>query len=226
MCWSNWVMPFRIILVQNTAYGDPERLPFDLRGRRVVTYDFAEGVATRAETRGLLQGRLEAALRAALADSTFVGCIAGPTVPLWWGLWRIEARGAAFGGHPFIWEVSPAGFFFDRAVHSGTHTGTLSGIARIVSRDLAYARIHNDGDANTCEISFHRSFKDGRRLITTDEKAWCGRHPGVGATFTGTFVRKYEGLFDRSGRCPSRDVHNRRRDRYARKSRPALGRLY
>jgi hypothetical protein len=53
-------------------------------------------------------------------------------------------------------------------VFSGTHPGTLSGFAKIVSHDLAYARIQNAGDENVCEISFRRSFSGNQRLITMD----------------------------------------------------------
>jgi hypothetical protein len=58
----------RILLVGNTAFGTPETLPFDLRGRRVVFYSSTDAVE-KSETRGLLQGRLEAALRNMLDDS-------------------------------------------------------------------------------------------------------------------------------------------------------------
>jgi hypothetical protein len=186
----------RVVLVQNTAHGGPERLPFDLRGRRVVTYDCPEGSTMRSETRGLLQGRLEEALRTALEDSMFLGQHAGHNVALWWGHWRIESRGAAAAGHLFIREVGSAGFLFDMTVMSGSHNGVLSGFAKIVSHDLAYARIHKEGDESICEVSFHRSFNDGRRLITTEEQSSCLRYHGMGVTFGGTFVREYEGLFD------------------------------
>ncbi len=187
----------RIILVQNKTYGGPERLPFDLRARLVVAYELAENdAAARVETRALLQGRLEAALRTSLQDSVFQGRHAGRSVSLWWGHWTIEAAGAAFGGHLFIWDVGPAGFQFDLTIFSGAHNGAICGFARIVSSDLAYARMKSQGNQDVCEISFLRSVDDGRRRITIEEKSHCGQHHGAGVTFTGAFVREYEGLFD------------------------------
>jgi hypothetical protein len=55
----------KVILVQNGAFGGPELLPFDLRGRRTVVYE-ASDRSNRAEGRSLLQGRLESGLRAVL----------------------------------------------------------------------------------------------------------------------------------------------------------------
>lgn len=55
--------PGRVIMVMNTAYGAPEALPFDLRMRRVVTYEAAEADAERAQARKGLQGSLVQGLR-------------------------------------------------------------------------------------------------------------------------------------------------------------------
>lgn len=186
----------RIVLVQNTAFGKPDQLPFDLRGHHVIGYELATDTTDRAEPRGPLQGRLEEALRRGLKDSMLASSHAGPEVPVWWGHWTIESRGAAWGGHLFIREVGPAGFLFDIAVFSGTHTGTLSGFARLVSPDQAYARIQVRTGANVCELSFQRRLSDARRLIDIEEKASCFDHHGIGATFNGTFVREHDNLFD------------------------------
>jgi hypothetical protein len=40
----------RIILVQNVAYGGPEELPFDLRGRRVLTFIAPRGAGESLQT--------------------------------------------------------------------------------------------------------------------------------------------------------------------------------
>jgi len=53
----------RIVMVMNTAYGAPNHLPFDLRGRRVVTYVMQEGQAEKAPERRVLEQRLTADLR-------------------------------------------------------------------------------------------------------------------------------------------------------------------
>ncbi len=53
----------RILLVQNTAMGPPESLPFDLRQKRAIVYSSAEDAEERAPERRALQGKLEVALR-------------------------------------------------------------------------------------------------------------------------------------------------------------------
>jgi hypothetical protein len=56
--------PARIVLVQNTAFGGPERLPFDLRQKRVLKYESAEHAPERAQARKHLQAAFETALGA------------------------------------------------------------------------------------------------------------------------------------------------------------------
>ena len=60
----------RIVLLMNEAYGAPEDLPFDLSHHRVMTYIMPEGVTERGAERLSLQGKLESAIRAALASSS------------------------------------------------------------------------------------------------------------------------------------------------------------
>jgi hypothetical protein len=56
----------KIIMVMNTAFGRPELLPFDLRQRRVVTYDMPKENEERARVRRELETILEDGLRAVL----------------------------------------------------------------------------------------------------------------------------------------------------------------
>lgn len=56
----------RVLLVLNTAYGGPELLPFDLKMRRVVTYNMPESASDRASERRSLEGKLNEAVRAGL----------------------------------------------------------------------------------------------------------------------------------------------------------------
>lgn len=51
----------RIIMVMNTAYGAPDKLPFDLHGKRTLTYQWKEGAMPSQE-----KGRLRAQLRDAI----------------------------------------------------------------------------------------------------------------------------------------------------------------
>ena len=53
----------RIILIQNTAFGGPENLPFDLKMNRVVTYSSNPDDSSRNEAHNILTKKLEGALR-------------------------------------------------------------------------------------------------------------------------------------------------------------------
>ncbi len=57
----------RIVLVQNTAFGGPEQLPFDLRQKRVLTYSSPEDSQERAPERLRLQEELKTAIRSILS---------------------------------------------------------------------------------------------------------------------------------------------------------------
>lgn len=56
--------PERVILVMNVAFGGPEKLPFDLRMRRVITYSVSPDAQEKAPERRQLEGKLRAALSA------------------------------------------------------------------------------------------------------------------------------------------------------------------
>lgn len=59
----------RVILVQNTAFGGPDLLPFDLRQKRVLTYNSPVEAARRADDRRLLQAALKSALTLVLGEA-------------------------------------------------------------------------------------------------------------------------------------------------------------
>lgn len=189
----------RIVLVQNTEYGSPDDLPFDLRGRRVVTYSYrmSKDKDQKFESRGLLQGRLETALRYALSDSTPISLPAGVHAPIWWGKWKVPDAELGFGGTLFIREVGAVGFLFDLSVYNGSHTGAITAYARIVAPNLAYARVTNGENGELGEISFRRSTDSETRSIVVEETASCSAYHGMGASFYGTFVHRPEYLFDR-----------------------------
>jgi hypothetical protein len=58
----------RVILVFNRVYGAIEDLPFDLRTRRILTYEVAADAAGKSGIRSDLSKRLDTAIRAALAQ--------------------------------------------------------------------------------------------------------------------------------------------------------------
>jgi hypothetical protein len=186
----------RIIMVQNVAYGGPEALPFDLRGHRVVGYELQGGATNKADVRKKLTERLASALRGTLVAGRADLLYAGYDIPLWWGRWRSGSDGVPSGGDLLIYEVGPAGFRFDVSVYHGGHEGDTSGFARIVSPDLAYARIKSVNANEICEISFRRHFSNEQRTVELEEAGDCCYFHGMGAHFAGTFVHRSERLFD------------------------------
>jgi hypothetical protein len=143
----------------------------------------------------LLQGRLEAALRNMLDDSIASQVHAGQHASLWWGNWAIEGGHGASGGNLFIREVGSAGFVFDLAIWNGSRTGNISGFARVVSPDIAYARVTSGGVDQFCELAFRRSFTDhGRHIVIEESGAGHAIH-GMGVTFSGRYTWKHVALF-------------------------------
>jgi len=184
----------RVIMIQNTYYGSPEDLPFDLRGRRVITYEMNPTLDKPAEARSLLQGRLETSLKEALHDSSRGSMPSGMNAPIWWGIWQIENFNRSYSGRLFIRETSSSGFIFDIDVNNGSHLGSISGQAVFVSRDAAYARLTID-DGLYGELSFRRSLMDGRRYIKIEETVSCQHWRGMGVTFDGDYRGDDDHLF-------------------------------
>lgn len=188
--WGN------IILVQNIYYGTPDDLPFDLRGRRVVTYSFDIDKDNKSEIRGILQGKFEMALKSVLNDSTLISLPSGKNAPIWWGKWKMPDAELGFGGNLFIREVGTSGFLFDLNVFNGSHTGEITAYARFVSPNLAYARVSNETDEEIGELAFRRSIDANSISINIEETASCSSYRGLGASFHGTFIHRSEYLFE------------------------------
>jgi hypothetical protein len=187
----------RIILIQNTFYGSPDDLPFDLKGRRVITYTYKKDQHVKSEQRALLQGRLEAALRSALNDSTMMSLPASEHTPLWWGKWKMHDQELSHGGTLVIREVGAVGFLFDLNIFNGSHSGSITSYARIISPNLAYARIPNGDDGSFGELAFTRKANSIPRIIEIEETVSCSYHRGMGVTFNGKFIHRNELVFDR-----------------------------
>jgi hypothetical protein len=185
----------RVLLIQNTHFGGPESLPFDLRGRRIICYTQSETQTDRALERGALTGRLEAALKDAIGVSSQLTTHAGPDISIWWGEWNLPDEGGMNGGTLLIYEVGPAGFLFRFTTYNGSHAGSISGYAHIVASDLAYFRRRSEvGDL--CEIVFRRRLSENTHIVDIGETGNCSYWRGMGALFNGTFIRKRDRLFD------------------------------
>jgi len=183
------------ILVMNGAHGGPELLPFDLRGRRIVMYHMADA-DNRSEARALLQGRLETALRSALTNDEVSNLPSGENAQIWWGRWTSRWNEMA-GGNLFIREVGPRGFLFDLAVFNGAHQGSITSFARLLSHDLAYARVPNGPNQPEGELIFRRKQSDAGRAIEIEEAARCHYWGGMRAHFGGRYSHEAEPWFER-----------------------------
>lgn len=186
--WDN------VVLVMNEFFGDPSVLPFDLRGRRIIVYRVSPE-EEKAEARGLLQGRLETSIRIQLGTGEQGALPSGPDADLWWGQWNVSDHGA-HGGRLFISEVGPDGFLFDLNTFNGAHVGSLQGAARIVSRDLAYARIPGGNSEGDGELVFRRSRRSGDRVIEIDESTSCSNFHGLQGYFAETYRNRPEPWFE------------------------------
>jgi hypothetical protein len=74
-----WAMkslgPERIVLVMNRAFGRPEDLPFDLRGRRTAAYSASVGEKDRSAERKQLAVALEISIRSAIHSPRTTGAV-------------------------------------------------------------------------------------------------------------------------------------------------------
>lgn len=186
--WEN------VILVMNDFFGGPDTLPFDLRGRRTIVYTLSPD-DDKAEVRGVLQGRLESAIRAGLNAGEHGNLPRGPNADIWWGTWNLSGSSALFG-HLFIREVGADGFLFELNTIHGSHTGSLQGEARIVSRDLAYARIPNGNSDGNGELIFRRTRLGRQRSIEIEESLSCHNFRGMRGFFNGSYSWQPEPWFE------------------------------
>ncbi|WP_426271251.1 hypothetical protein ACN9MB_07035 [Dyella kyungheensis] len=181
----------KIVLVVNTAYGNPAALPFDLRGRRVLNYHLPEGSSD--EDKRICRKGLESAFKAAL--STQLADLApyqGPSSPVWWGTWKGRQSRTGFSTL-VISEVGPEGFLFRITTLNGSHMGDVTAYARLVGRNLAYARIDSMGD-DFGEIRLKRLFDGDRIIMEVTETRSCLNYRGMRANFGGKYELDAESL--------------------------------
>ncbi|MDH6600043.1 putative nucleotide-binding protein [Myroides gitamensis] len=80
----------RIIMIQNTAYGNIEDLPFDLRGRRILQYSLDETIESKKEEKDKLKNNLFNTFKTALKhySSEYIA----KEKNIWWGEWENESK--------------------------------------------------------------------------------------------------------------------------------------
>lgn len=189
-----------ILLVQNTAYGKPEALPFDLRHRRIVRYELKPEATDRDEVKDELGSGFEAALRQIFDDMATGFEKRREDEPMWWGRWETpqEFAGQSWFGHLFIHEVGAVGFLFQLQVTSGSHIGIIAGRARFLSPDVAYAAVPVPASPGKhCDLLFRRRYTNQRREILIEDGGDCTSFHGAGVGFGGyRLVREREILFE------------------------------
>lgn len=184
----------RVILVQNTAYGDISTLPFDLRGRRVVPFHLSSK-ESRVDQRPKLREELSTALKRALEGMLAPPVFRGGEEPRWFGFWNTVSRPARQNAL-LVREVGAAGFYFHLSLIDGARGGSVAGFATYTGPDSAYVFIKGEDDSKPCELKFRRSFNGKQREIQVEETVGCNWFKGLGASFEGTYVCSHDLLFD------------------------------
>ncbi|WP_213803741.1 hypothetical protein [Granulicella sp. dw_53] len=186
----------RIILIQNVAFGSPNDLPFDLRGRRVLTFTLSSGSKEKkSEVKETLTRQLDQALRMSLDPLEALWTKPGRWEPRWWGFWTSGNATSSYGGRLFIREVGSKGFFFHLDVHNGAHLGSVAGFAEFASLYTAEAKLVASHSTEICRIHFRRNETEPMK-IEVAEISGCRHWHGMGTSFTNTFEREADPLFD------------------------------
>jgi hypothetical protein len=188
----------RIILVQNTEYGGPDDLPFDLRGRRTVTFALgAHNTADeKSERKRALASQLDVAIRSALLPLYEGWRKPERWEPRWWGFWNSGDGSGASGGQLLIAQSSARAFSFHLQTFNGSHLGQVNGFAEFTSRYAAEANIQESwNEGEVCRLRFRISDKDPTHM-EVEEVSGCQNFHGMGARFDGRFTRRREALFD------------------------------
>lgn len=182
----------RIMMIQNTAFGGPEKLPFDLRGRRILQYHLDEAIENHAEEKLKLKQKLINIFHDAF--EYYGNIYSRKEKVIWWGTWSIESKTKVRGGELHIKRVSSDAFFFEITLYDGGRTGEISGKAEIVAPNVAYTQIQTS-ENKICEIIFRRRPERDTWCIEIEEGINCSFFHGQNSTFSGTYLYMSENLF-------------------------------
>lgn len=185
----------RIILVQNAAYGGPEKLPFDLRGRRILQYTVDESVESKTEEKQQLKQQLVNTFRGALSYYSNAATREKDKI-IWWGTWNMETKTKVRGGTLHINRVASDAFFFSMSLFDGARTGDIFAKAQILTPHSAYARIKTF-DNKECGVHFRRRIEGDSWFIDVEEGENCSSFHGAGTSFTGTYKHTSELVVNR-----------------------------
>ncbi|SDL79208.1 hypothetical protein [Chryseobacterium taihuense] len=183
----------RIIMIQNTAFGNIEDLPFDLRGRRILQYHLDSSSTDKNEERDKLKNDLTNILKSALKH--FGSETITKEKNIWWGNWLNESKVKNKGGNLIISRVSSDSFFFNISIYDGARTGEINGKAQILTPNSAFAKI-SSFDEKDCHIIFRRRIENDIWLIEIEEGENCNSYHGHNSSFSGIYMHKTELVID------------------------------
>lgn len=183
----------RIIMVQNIAYGGVEKLPFDLRGRRVLQYQLDETIIDKAGEKQKLRKKLEDIFHDAL--QYYGNFYNTKDKVVWWGKWEMESKVKARGGQLQISRVSSDAFFFHIRIYDGARTGDISGKALILTPHSGYSRIKTE-ENKYCEITFRRRLEGDSWIIDVEQGMNCSYFHGMNTSFSGIYKHSSEPLIN------------------------------
>lgn len=186
----------RIIMVQNIAFGGPDKLPFDLRGRRILQYNYDATIENKIDEKQNLKSQLVEIFNNALSYYSDSANLRQKEKVIWWGKWEIESKVKARGGQLHISRVSSDAFFFEITIFDGARTGEVSGKAQILTPHSAFARIQTF-DNKPCEIVFRRRLDSDAWYVEVEEGTHCLSFHGMGATFSGSYRHVTEAVINR-----------------------------
>ncbi len=182
----------RIIMIQNTAFGDIDQLPFDLRGRRVLQYHLGQESENeeKKENKHALKKELINIFHKALEH--YSRDYKTKEKNIWWGKWNIDPKYKMRKGELRISRVSSDAFFYNIEIFDGARTGEIRGKAKILTPNSAYSRIGRQENTEYCELFFKRRLENGDWLIEIEESLNCNLHHGIGTTISGHYRHSFE----------------------------------
>jgi hypothetical protein len=161
----------RIVLVMNTTFGPPEKLPFDLRQKRVTTYELPAGV-DKTQVRKELRATLGAAIKVILREHQEAATRGAPAVSTQ-GSMGDGTREAAFWAMEIATRVRErAEIAFRAGDKNAIEEGPLLAIAargRRVEGNVVFVRL----DERMGTFIPDRNARDGVRVRTLDGRVEC-----------------------------------------------------
>lgn len=180
----------RIIMIQNVAFGGIESLPFDLRGRRILQYNYNESTSNTSEEKKKVVTQLVSTLKAALIH--YANDEISKDKVIWWGKWNVQSKIKVRGAILDIFRVSSDSFLFNLTLFDGARSGEMEGKAQILTPHSALARIQTVEGQYNCLVVFRRRLENDSWWIDIEVNENCHCFHGLGANFKGSYKHETE----------------------------------